>query len=772
MSHAARRRQAQRLGALLTGLSLVSAMVAAGTTAGLAGATPATAAPSGTAASARTAGIARSAQHLGDAGRYGNAGRQYGGHTGSGRTDGPATPPSPPDGAIIVNNGSYASQGDLPTACATPDYTTIQSAVTAASADDTIYVCAGTYDEDVVISTDSLSLLGAEYGTDPSTRTGPETIVDDANGPFQIEADSTIINGFTIEGATNDPTTDVSAYGVGIWTNPSYSGTNGGEEILYNIIQDNIAGIEFDNNGTLQAEVEDNLIQDNNETGPGSGNGIQTSFMLSNALIENNTFSGDSNDSILDDSGSGSDTSITISGNTLDSGADEGIALLDVSDSTISDNVSTGTSASATIDLFGGDSDIDVTGNVLADGVTGVDIENPYATDSVAENSDLTVTENCIVGNSTAGLEEDTGGYSSPPEVDAELNWWGSSTGPTIASNVGGTGDAIIDDDGVITYSPFLTTTTGGSCPAVSTPVIATVSGTMTYGGSPIFTYTESPTVSLTGDLTCTTVNSGTPIASLGVGSYTIDGSSCSGLTAPAGYTLSYTGATDGFVVSPAARSTSARLTISRSLVTYGSEAVETFSGTVTGHTGDGYPEGDVAVSYGSGPTTICTPALTAGTGDTASYSCTLTAVQLNAASYSQVTAVYQPATPSSSNPDYSYTTSRSSPAQRFSVARDTTTTAVLVVPSTVAYGSEQAAVFTATVAAHEGEAVPSGEKVTVQVGSTACTVTLTAGSGTCTIGRSALPPGSYSVSATYGGDVNLSGSTGRSARKLTITRR
>src|SRR5205823_10050223 len=38
------------------------------------------------------------------------------------------------------------------------------------------------------------------------------------------------------------------------------------------------------------------------------------------------------------------------------------------------------------------------------------------------------------------------------------LNWWGSSTGPTIASNAGGTGELIIDMDGVVKYGPFLLT--------------------------------------------------------------------------------------------------------------------------------------------------------------------------------------------------------------------------------------------------------------------------------------------------------------------------
>lgn len=595
--------------------------------------------------------------------------------------------PSPPAGAIIVNNGSYSPQGDLPAACSTPGYTSIQAAVTAASPGDTIYVCAGTYDEDVTIGASSLTLLGAEFGIDPAARPGPESIIDDANGPVQIEANDVTINGFTIQGAVNDPDTDPSAFGAGIWTNPGYSGTQGGEQILFNIIQDNIAGIELDNTGVLPAAVEDNLIRGNNFPGAGSGNGIEVSFGLSDAFIEGNTFSGDTNSSMVDDSFSGTDSSITVSDNTLVGGGSEGFAFGDVSDSSISDNTSIGSTAAATVDLFGGDSQISVTGNVLADGVRGIEVENPYAEDGVSPNSDLTAQGNCIAANSAAGLEEDTGGYSSPPSLDAAGNWWGSPSGPTIDSNPGGTGDQLIDQDGVVSYSPFLTASTGGACPPV-----------------------------------------------------------------------------------PVTRKSATRLTISRPFITYGAETAQTLSGTVIGQSGDGYPRGTVAVSYGPGATQICDVTLGAGTGSASTYRCTLAATQLAAGRYTAVVAVYTPGSPSSSNPAFRYTTSTSSPAQAFSVAKDTTITTISKSPSRVSYGSESAATFTATVMAREGEAVPAGETVMVHVGHVICTITLAAGTGTCAIGNFALRPGSYPVLATYGGDANLRSSIRLSTTPLTVT--
>jgi hypothetical protein len=64
---------------------------------------------------------------------------------------------------------------------------------------------------------------------------------------------------------------------------------------------------------------------------------------------------------------------------------------------------------------------------------------------------------------------------------------------------------------------------------------------------------------------------------------------------------------------------------------------------------------------------------------------------------------------------------------------------------------------------------VPGSESATVHVGSANCTAPLAGGKGTCTIGNTALAVGTYSVSANYGGDVNLSSSSGSSTSKLTV---
>ncbi|HTT87078.1 MAG TPA: Ig-like domain repeat protein, partial [Acidimicrobiales bacterium] len=68
-----------------------------------------------------------------------------------------------------------------------------------------------------------------------------------------------------------------------------------------------------------------------------------------------------------------------------------------------------------------------------------------------------------------------------------------------------------------------------------------------------------------------------------------------------------------------------------------------------------------------------------------------------------------------------------------------------------------------------EGEAVPNGETVKVTVGTATCTATLSGGKGTCSIGNSALAAGTYSVTASYGGDANLSASSATCSSKLTV---
>ena len=220
------------------------------------------------------------------------------------------------------------------------------------------------------------------------------------------------------------------------------------------------------------------------------------------------------------------------------------------------------------------------------------------------------------------------------------------------------------------------------------------------------------------------------------------------------------------FSVTAASESTTTSLSTIASSTTYGNETTETFSGTVTGVSGDGYPEGTVAVYNSS--TELCSATLTGGSDDTASYSCSLTASQLAVGSYSDVFATFTPGVPSSSSSNYSYTTSSSTPAQNFSVTAAATTTTLSAIASSTTYGNETTETFSVTVSSSAG--TPSG---TVTIGSsvgTLCSITLSSGSGSCHLTASQLTVGSYtSVVASYAASGNFAASSSTPAQNFSV---
>jgi len=88
------------------------------------------------------------------------------------------------------------------------------------------------------------------------------------------------------------------------------------------------------------------------------------------------------------------------------------------------------------------------------------------------DNNTHTIKDNTFSGNALAVL---TRSYFPPEQSDADatLNYWGSPTGPTIASNPGGTGDPVDDR---LTYAPFLTLPSACVLPdPVSVPTVSGV---------------------------------------------------------------------------------------------------------------------------------------------------------------------------------------------------------------------------------------------------------------------------------------------------------
>jgi len=221
-------------------------------------------------------------------------------------------------------------------ACPGATFTTIQAAVNAASSGDTIKVCPGTYNELVQVNK-TLTILGAQSGVDARTRAVPvasESVVGSGDGAFQILENNIVIDGFTIQGVNNPPNIFPSALGAGIWTNPGFSGTNGGHQIRNNIIQNNIVGIFLHNDGTFATKVDHNRIQNNNNPGPASGTGIDSELGLTNATIDSNKFVGNTVESAIDVF---SGSNITVSSNEFDANR-RAIGLGSVTSSSITGN--------------------------------------------------------------------------------------------------------------------------------------------------------------------------------------------------------------------------------------------------------------------------------------------------------------------------------------------------------------------------------------------------------------------------------------------------
>jgi len=261
------------------------------------------------------------------------------------------------------------------------------------------------------------------------------------------------------------------------------------------------------------------------------------------------------------------------------------------------------------------------------------------------------------------------------------------------------------------------------------------VTRTPTPSGTPSAACDSSPTALLpAGPLSCTD-----DVSSAGTYTYAVTASyatwtATSGPSAPV-------------IVGRAQTTTS--LSLATTSVAYGNEDAVTVTSSVLPQF-TGTPTGTIAITTSSTP--VCTITLPATT-------CTTAAVALAAAASSYpIIASY--------SGDATFLGSAST-SSSLTVTTDSTTAVVSVAPSTVTYGYEHAVTVSVTVATSHHEVIPvTGEQISITVGSTSCTATLTPGghgaSGSCTIANTALAVSAspYAVTATYGGDANLAASS------------
>ena len=347
-------------------------------------------------------------------------------------------------------------------------YTTIQSAINAASPGDTIEVQSGTYNEHVVVNK-QLTLRG--------NNTGGGLPVVDAGGSgntITISADDCILEGFVAIGSGAYPGSGIKATSSGnTITGNTATGNSGIGIYLYSSSSNTITGNTASGNTNygiyLASSSNGNTLSGNTATGNGYGIylGNSDSNTLSGNTATSNTFCGiyllGSNDNtITGNTATGntnygiflySSSSNTISGNTATGNTNYGIYLDSSSGNTISGNTATGnvygiyldsssngntlsgnTATSNTYGIFLGSSS---NGNTLSGNTaTG----NPFAGICLYSSSSNTITGNTATGNTNYGIYLDSSRSNTISGNTANGNTNGillaySSNGNTLSGN-------------------------------------------------------------------------------------------------------------------------------------------------------------------------------------------------------------------------------------------------------------------------------------------------------------------------------------------------
>ena len=332
-------------------------------------------------------------------------------------------------------------------------YSTIQAAVDAASAGQTINVDAGTYNESVTIYTPNLTIRGANAGVDGRGARGTESIVYATQTVFHVYANDVTIDGFTIEGNDSDIG---SLQGAGVLMAPSIHGTH----VLNNIIQNNVTGIYLSNNSNTDAAViQHNLIQDNFEAnnnwvtkqengsraiytdGTVSGGYLTNVQIDSNIISNKNNYNGGDEDEgliALQALTAGKQFNISITNNTMSYGS-KALLATNVTNLVFMGNTVTNFNdgSSGPVRFEGDANNINIQYNTI-DGNSGPGVASDNSGVS-GDNSGFVVNNNNIYGNDGIGVLTIASVYDGT--LYAVGDWWGSASGP--GGDGPGTGQAV-----------------------------------------------------------------------------------------------------------------------------------------------------------------------------------------------------------------------------------------------------------------------------------------------------------------------------------------
>jgi len=352
---------------------------------------------------------------------------------------------------------------------ATANYSSIQNAVNDANASDTIVVESGTYNESVTIHT-PITLVGPNAGIAGynSTRGDEATItqgvVINASGVtldgFEVTSDS--VNGIKLSEApsnvtvTNNVVRDVSGgtagskavgNGVNMQFNDAFEQTSTGIKVTNNLV----TGITTDNeNATGDADaigvqllprgndVQDLRIANNviRDIAPGDAPGRSEARAVSIATQFTDTSGGTRGDY-------GQAINLTVEGNVMSNlTADFGRAI---------DLFEDGDGDTTTNDALG-PVNFTITNNTI-EKITSTDGGLPALSIFVGNYEHMGQDHRVQYNNFSAAVEN-FGSLSDP--LNATSNWWGSSNGPTAASNAYNVGSQGVGVKGDVEFTPWL----------------------------------------------------------------------------------------------------------------------------------------------------------------------------------------------------------------------------------------------------------------------------------------------------------------------------
>jgi Right handed beta helix region len=306
----------------------------------------------------------------------------------------------------VATTGSDSNEGTL----ASP-FLTIQHAVSAASAGDTIHVAAGTYPEASQTTIGkNLTIIGADKDTTIIKRNTGFT----GNYFFRVDSGEFNLSGVTLDGEGN-------LYGGVRYAAGTSTGTID-NNIIKNIVSSSYTGFGVVAYGD-DVVVSNNIFTNIGRVGVWVGG--------DNGLVTGNTYTGKGAIDCLDygiEVGMGGVATIT--GNTITNCL--GVASSDGSTS----------AAILVTTYYGAGTTATITGNTLTGNTGGIGVGYDEG-----DTSTVVAHYNNIYGNTDYGID------TTAPVVDALYNWWGDVTGPSHDLNLGGQGDAVSDN---VDFSPWL----------------------------------------------------------------------------------------------------------------------------------------------------------------------------------------------------------------------------------------------------------------------------------------------------------------------------